>query len=183
MKLIFSLLFAGIFSIASAQVSKIDIVDFYNWTSSTGNDYEVVFVAEPFEDNYSSGIARVRYQIDGMYKVVEYNITLESGVDEDGYVSVFIFSVDDEFRFIQGGGSYSPDNFILYFDEEGYFVFGSQADNNELNKDEDDMKLADVGAVEYATKDEAKTIIKKFFSSNDPLYDELMMYVGGLDIE
>ena len=183
MKLVLSILFAGIFSIASTQVRKIDVVDFYAWTSSTGTDYEVVFVAEPFDENYSSGIARVRYQIDGVYKVVEFECTLESATDEDGYLTVFIFANDENYRFIQGEGSYSPDNFILYFDEDGYYIFGSQADNNELFKDQDDMVLAEVEAVDYGTKDEAKTIIKKFFSSNDPLYDELMMYVGGLDIE
>jgi hypothetical protein len=180
MKLIFSLFLFGIFSISYAQVSEIGIVDFYKWTSN--NDYEVIFVTDDFYDSTASGVARVRYQVNGVYKVVEYNIYLESSVDEDGYVEIDVFALDDNYKLIQGDGTYSPDNFILYFDTNGYFLMGSQADNNQLYKeDEDDIVLADVEIIEYATKEETRTLIKKFYSSSDPLYDQLMMYVGSLD--
>ncbi len=180
MKLIFTLLLTGIFSLSLAQQINVDIVDFYKWTSQEGINYEVMIVTEDFDDTgYADGMIRVRYSMNGAYKVVQYKCLLTGEIDEDGYWLVTIMANDDNFEFIQGEGGYSPDNFVLYFDQDGFFIFGSQADNNELNKPEgEELVVADIEAVEYGTKDEMKTLIKKFYSNNDPLYDDLLMYIG-----
>jgi len=183
MKLIFTFFLVGIFSLPFAQQIDVDIVDFYKWTSQEGSNYEVMIVSENFDDDgYADGMARVRYSINGAYRVVQFKCTLIGEIDEDGYWTVTIMSNDDNHEFIQGEGSYSPDNFMLSFDENGYFVVGTQADNNELYKDEgEEIITADVDIVEYTTKTEMKTLIKKFYSTNDPLYDSLLMYVGSLE--
>jgi len=182
MKLIFTFLLTGIFSLSFAQQINVDIVDFYKWTSQEGTNYQVMIVSENFDDTgYADGVARVRYAIDGAYKVVQFKCLLGGEIDEDGYWTVTIMAYDDNYEFIQGEGSYSPDNFMLSYDQDGFFVAGTQADNNELYKPEgEELVAADVDIIDYGTKEDMKTLIKMFYSTNDPLYDSLLMYVGSL---
>src|SRR5690606_657221 len=132
-------------SLSFAQQINVDIVDFYKWTAQDGTNYEMIIVSEDFDDTgYANGVIRVRYSMNGVYKVVQFKCLLMGEIDEDGYWMVTVVANDDNFEFIQGQGSYSPDNFVLSFDQEGYFVAGSQADNNELAKPEgEELIMAD----------------------------------------
>ncbi len=165
----------------NGQATQVDIVDFYHWTASDGNDYEMVVVTPDFWENEETpATIRVRYSRGGSYSVVEFYSVLSFEYDEDSNLIIYLLA-DSEAEFIQGAGSYSPDNFVLKFDTAGALLYGYQADNNELDKPDDEIIYADLYLTEYGDSDNLRATIRKFYSSSDPMYRELMDYTTQFD--
>jgi hypothetical protein len=177
MKVLSSILLITLFSICSAQATKVDIVDFYKWNGASGNKYEVMIVTEDFRDEGATpATLRVRYpRGNGSYNIVEFYSDLYYEFDEDSNMLIYLMAVG-EASYIQGAGTYSPDNFVMKFDAAGYLLSGLQADNNELEKPEDQTEYADLSLIEYGDSENLKSLIRNFYNSSDPLYRELMAY-------
>lgn len=182
MKILLSLFLLTSFTICSAQAKSVDIVDFYSWTASDGKKYEVMIVTENFSDKVETpATIRVRYDRGtGNYNVVEYYSSLMYEYDEDSNLLIYLMA-DSEASFIKGAGSYSPDNFVMSFDSNGYLITGLQADNNELDKADGETVYADLYLIEYGDADNMRTLIKNFYTSSDPLYRDLMAYAAQYD--
>lgn len=182
MKILFSILFLTFITICSAQAKKVDIVDFYSWKASDGNKYEVMIVTEDFsETGETPATIRVRYsRSNGSQNIVEFYSTMYHEYDEDSNLIIYLMA-DTEASFIQGAGTYSPDNFVLSYDIDGMLISGLQADNNELDKAEDDTVYADMEAIEYGDGANMRTLIKNFYSKSDALYTDLMNYTATFD--
>lgn len=182
MKLLFSFLLLTILSICNGQAQKVDIVDFYSWKASDGKNYEVMIVTEDFYDTGETpATIRVRYQKDSQsYNVVEFYSTMYHEYDEDSNFIIYLMA-DSEASFIQGVGSYSPDNFVMSYDVDGNLISGLQADNNELDKGEGETVYADMEAVDYGDGANMRTLIKKFYSKSDALYTDLINYTATFD--
>lgn len=182
MKILSSILLLALFTVCNAQATKVDIVDFYKWTGSDGNLYEVMIITEDFGDREEiPSTLRVRYSRgNGNYNIVEYYSYLYYEFDEDSNMLIYLMA-DSEASFIQGAGSYSPDNFVMKFDPDGYLLSGLQADNNELKKPEDETVYADLGLIDYGDSENLRSLIRNFYDASDPLYRELMVYAAQYD--
>ncbi len=182
MKLFFSFTFLILLILCNGQATKVDIVDFYSWTASDKNKYEVMIVSEDFSDKEETpATIRVRYpRGNGNYNIVEFYSSLYYEFDEDSNMIIYLMA-ESEASFIQGVGTYSPDNFVLSFDAKGYLISGLQADNNELDKPEGQTVYADVYLVEYGDASNMRALIKNFYNSSDPMYRDLMNYTAQYD--
>lgn len=166
-------------TICNAQATKVGIVDFYSWKASDGNKYEVMFVTEDFSDTGETpATIRVKYpRGNGSFNIVEFYSTMYHEYDEDSNLIIYLMA-DTEASFIQGVGTYSPDNFVLSYDPEGMLISGLQADNNELDKEEDETVYADMEATPYGDGANMRTLIKNFYTKSDALYTDLMNYTA-----
>lgn len=182
MKFFFTIIFLTFVTICSAQAKKVDIVDFYSWTAQDGKIYEAMIVTEEFsESGETPATIRVKYPKDnGNYNIVEFHSSLYSEYDEESNLIIYLMA-DTEASFIQGAGIYSPDNFVMSFDAEGYLISGLQTDNTELDKPEGETIYTDLVAMEYGTGSEMRTLIKSFYSKSDALYIDLMNYTATFD--
>lgn len=182
MKILFSFFFLTYLTLCSAQATKVDIVDFYSWTAQDGNKYEAMIVTNPFsESGETPATIRVKYpKSNGSFNIVEFYSTMYHEYDEDNNLIIYLMS-DTEASFIQGVGTYSPDSFVMSFDENGYLISGLQTDNTELDKPEDESIYTDLVAMEYGTGSEMRTLIKTFYNKEDALYTDLMNYTATFD--
>ncbi|MBA5246882.1 hypothetical protein H1R16_08585 [Marnyiella aurantia] len=184
MKTIVTTFFILLFSLLQSQVKKVDIVDFYNWTSNSGIKYQFILVSENLSkfDMPISAVIRVRYSTDGniTYKTAEFgaNVVMNRDRRSEGELSVHINAAETA-SMVQGASGYSPDNFILYYDTEGNYLRGYQADYNELAKS--DVGYAKVFHISAPTGDQMRGLIRLFYRSSDPLYRDLMTLAARYD--
>lgn len=141
-----------------------------------------MIVTEEFsESGETPATIRVKYaRSNGSFNIVEFYSTMYHEYDEDSNLIIYLMA-DSEASFIQGAGTYSPDNFVLSYDESGYLISGLQADNNELDKAEEETVYADMEAIEYGDGANMRILIKNFYIKADPLYTDLMNYTATFD--
>ncbi len=164
---------------AFSQIQNIEYVDFIKWTSQENIQYSAIIVADDFVENESgNAIVRVKYTMNGITKLVEYNSSVEKDILEDS-IDVFIMGGETA-QFIKSSGSYTPDNFIFNFDFEGYLNDAFQADHNELEKGED-AYLSEVEMLYIEDGNHQRELIKEFFTSSDSLFRDLMSYAAQFD--
>lgn len=182
MKVFSSIILLALWSLCYGQAEKVDIVDFYQWTAADGNKYEVMIITEDFvEDGETPATIRVKYpRGNGSYNIVEFYSSLYYEFDEDSNMLIYLMA-NSEASFIQGVGSYSPDNFVMKFDSAGYLLSGLQADNNELEKPDDETVYADLSLINYGDSENLRSLIRGFYNSSDPLYRDLMTYTAQYD--
>lgn len=182
MKIFLSFAFLTLLTICNAQAAKVGIVDFYSWKSADGNKYEAIIVTEDFSDTGETpATIRVKYpRSNGSYNIVEYYSTMYHEYDEDSNFIIYLMA-DSEASFIQGAGSYSPDNFVMSYDIDGNLITGLQADNNELDKPEGQTVYAEMEATPYGDGANMRTLIKNFYTKTDTLYTDLMNYTATFD--
>lgn len=178
MKLVLISLLTFLASFTFAQLN-ISYVDFYSWTSEDNVQYTTMIVSEEFlETGSSKSIVRVKYAMDGLTKIAEFDAIISY---ETQYESFDVMIMGDETAsFIKGSGSYTPDNFILSFDFEGNFLDGYQADHNELDKG-DEVYLAEMSPIMVEDANNMRELMKEFYTSSDSLYRDLMTYAAQFD--
>ncbi len=169
-----------LFSInAISQIQNIEYVDFVKWTSQDNIQYSAIIVADDFvEKEYGNAIVRVKYTMNGITKLVEFNSSVEKDILEDS-IDIFIMGGETA-QFIKSSGSYTPDNFIFNFDFEGNLVDAFQADHNELEKGED-AYLSEIELILIEDANHQRELMKEFFTSSDSLYRDLMSYASQFD--
>ncbi len=169
-----------LFSInAISQIQSIEYVDFVKWTSQDNIQYSAIIVADDFvEKEYGNAVVRVKYTMNGITKLVEFNSSVEKDILEDS-IDIFIMGGETA-QFIKSSGSYTPDNFIFNFDFEGNLVDAFQADHNELEKGED-AYLSEIELILIEDANHQRELMKEFFTSSDSLYRDLMSYASQFD--
>ncbi len=184
MKTLLSLILVLFFSQFQSQLKKVDIADFYNWTANNGTHYQFILLSENLAklDTAIPAVIRVRYSTDGgvTYKTAEFdaNLTLNQDKKSAGDLVIHI-NAGKTARIIQGDGGYTPDNFILYYDKDGNFLRGYQADHTELAKS--NVEYAKVFHTAAPTADQMRSLIRLFYKSSDALYRDLMTFAAQYD--
>ncbi|KIA84449.1 hypothetical protein OA84_02685 [Kaistella solincola] len=180
--LLFGLLFLT-FSLFPAQLKKVDIADFYNWTSNSGTHYQFVLLSEKLVAMRTdvAALVRVRYSMDGgvTYKIAEFDakFTYDKAKDSDNLV-VNVKAAETA-RILKGDSGYIPDNFTLYYDKDGEYIEGYQADHDELTKK--DTQYAKVFLTPSPSADHMRKLIRLFYDSSEPLYRDLMVLAAQYD--
>ena len=184
MKTLFTLILLLCFSQFQSQLKKVDIADFYNWTSNDGTHYQFILLSENVTKmrTETPALVRVRYSTDGgvSYKMAEFDAKFSFDEDKKtaGNLVVYV-NAGKTARIIQGEGSYTPDNFTLYYDKAGNYLYGYQADHTEMAKST--VEYAKVFLTPNSTPDQMRSLIRLFYKSSEPLYRELMTLASQYD--
>ncbi|MBA5629306.1 hypothetical protein [Moheibacter lacus] len=177
MKTTLSLIFTLFFFVAQAQLEKVEMIDFYKWSNQDVH-YNTVVVSENFiEAGEGLATVRVKYNLDGLTKMVEFD-ALASFESYDQYFELYFMGGDDA-AFITGSGSYTPDNFLLTYDWDGNYLSGVTADHNAL--EQENVEFSDLDQIMVRDANHLRELIKEFYSSNDPIYRDLMVYASQFD--
>lgn len=178
MKLLLLSLFTFLTSFTFAQINLFH-VEFYTWTSQDNVQYSTIILMEDFtEMNDSKAVARVKYTMEGLTKMVEFSAESTYNIEDD-IIDVMIMA-DETASFVKGSGSYTPDNFILTFDLAGDLLSAFQADHTELTKGEN-AHLAEMSPIIVNDANHLRDLIKEFYTSSDSLYRDLMTYAAQYD--
>ena len=179
MKTLYFIAFALLSCFSFSQVKDISFIEFMNWTSQNNIQYTAMVTTEDIvEQDVATATIRVKYTMNGITKVVEFAATVEKEVS-DHMIELFVMGGDTA-QFVKGSGNYTPDNFILSFDYEGTFMEGFQMDHNELEKG-DDAYISDVTLIPINDANHFRELIKEFYTSSDPFYRDLMLFVAQYD--
>ena len=184
MKSLLSLILLLCFSQFQSQLKKVDIADFYNWTADDRTHYQFILLAEEVTKmrTESPALVRVRYSTDGgvSYKIAEFDAKFSFDEDKKTAGNLLAsLNAGKTARIIQGDGSYTPDNFTLYYDKAGNYLQGYQADHTEMAKSK--VEYAKVYATPNTSADQMRSLIRLFYKSSEPLYRDLMTFTSQFD--
>ncbi|MFA7686347.1 MAG: hypothetical protein WCY25_00620 [Moheibacter sp.] len=161
-------------SIFAQTSQKIEILDFLGWDDKEyGIFYEAILIADQFQYNETTpGTMRVNYYMDFSTHVVEYKVDcLLFGTDGGTAVNI---KGKEPVKNIQGNYTHRIDNLTLYYDKDMNFLNGKNVRKHSSGEE----YTMEVMLTPYDSLETVKEIIGGFYSPDDPLYNQLLNFIG-----
>lgn len=163
-KFIFSVcVFCSLFGFS--QVKSPTGMDFFEFSTADYLYKVMIVLGEDVNDQKVETTVRVIY---GDKMVEFYSITEFEFID--GTTMITIVPKDKDVKILKGSANYNPDTFLLALDSDGNFLRGESTDTNSTTGN----KITFISTISFT---EQLQLLKKFYSSDDPLYSKLMKIV------